>query len=297
MSSLHERRPVVAGVDGSEPALDAVRWAAAEAVQRQVALRLVSALGTRAEYGYGPRRSWANIYDEVVGHTQHHLNIATAAATKAAPGIAVDARMRTGHPSTVLTKQASDAGLLVLGHRGWSGLPGLVAGSVAVRMAATAPCPVVVVAEPILPVPGERPVVLGVDGTELSEAAIDFAFAEANLWGSRLVAVHTWFDQLLDPALTPFLDWDAVRTEERALLAQRLAGWSAKYPDVAVRSVVLRDRPAHALLEQAADARLLVVGSRGRGVFTGSVLGSVSQAVLHRASCPVAVVRPEQGNA
>jgi nucleotide-binding universal stress UspA family protein len=288
---------VVAGVDGSETALAAVRWAAAEAARRHAPLRLVSALGTRAEYGYGPRRSWGNIYDEIVGQTQHQLNIAAAAAAKAAPGVAVDARIRTGHPGTVLTEQSADAGLLVLGHRGWSGLAGLVAGSVAVRMAAAAPCPVVVVAEPLLPSPSHRPVVLGVDGTELSEAAIEFAFAEADLWGAPLVAVHTWFDQLLDPALTPFLDWDAMRTEEQALLAQRLAGWSAKYPDVAMRSLVLRDRPAHALLEHATDARLLVIGSRGRGAFTGTVLGSVSQSVLHRAPCPVAVVRPEQGNA
>ncbi|MFC5286747.1 universal stress protein [Actinokineospora guangxiensis] len=90
----------------------------------------------------------------------------------------------------------------------------------------------------------------------------------------------------------PSSDWDAIATDEKAVLAERLAGWSEKYPDVPVQRAVIRDRPAHALLLQAAQAQLLVVGSRGTSPLAGVLLGSTAQTVLHHAPCPVAVVRP-----
>jgi nucleotide-binding universal stress UspA family protein len=77
------------------------------------------------------------------------------------------------------------------------------------------------------------------------------------------------------------------------VLAERLAGWGEKYPDVRVQRLVMRDRPSRALVEQSMRAQLVVVGTRGRGGIAGLLLGSVSHAVLQRAHCPVAVVRPE----
>lgn len=94
-------------------------------------------------------------------------------------------------------------------------------------------------------------------------------------------------------AVGQLMDWD-VETEERAVLGECLAGWAQKYPDVPVRRVVARDGPAHALLAEVAQARLVVVGTRGRGGFRGLLLGSVSHALLHRSPCQVAVVRPEE---
>jgi nucleotide-binding universal stress UspA family protein len=76
------------------------------------------------------------------------------------------------------------------------------------------------------------------------------------------------------------------------VLAERLAGWGEKYPDVRVQRVVTRDRPARALVDESRRAQLVVVGSRGRGAAAGLLLGSVSHAVLYRAHCSVAVVRP-----
>ena len=77
------------------------------------------------------------------------------------------------------------------------------------------------------------------------------------------------------------------------MLAEQTAGWQEKYPDVDVRRLVLKDRPVHALLSIAEEqgAQLIVVGSRGHGGFLGMGLGSVSQSLVHHASCPVAVVR------
>jgi nucleotide-binding universal stress UspA family protein len=105
-----------------------------------------------------------------------------------------------------------------------------------------------------------------------------------------LVAVYAWRDLLLDPGLASH-DWAVVEQQGRAELAERLAGWSGKYPDVPVRRVVVRDAPARALVEQSVTAQLLVVGSHGRGGVGALLLGSVSHAVLHRSHCPVMIVR------
>jgi nucleotide-binding universal stress UspA family protein len=283
---------VVVGVDGSERALLAVRWAAREAESLEVSLQLTSALGYVADVR-GSRRMGNSFYNIVVEGTRHDLGAASAAARTVAPSIEIGQKMCDGHPATVLARESVGAALVVVGHRGLSGLPGLFAGSVAARLASTAHCPVVVIREPAVPhaAPAHRSVVVGVDGSELSDAAVRFGFETADRWGVPLVAVHSWL-VAPDSARTPLVDWESVRSSGEALMAQRVGGWSEKYPEVVVHRLVLRDHPAHALLKQSARAQLLVVGSRGRGAVRGTLLGSVSQAVLHQASCPVAVVRP-----
>jgi len=112
-----------------------------------------------------------------------------------------------------------------------------------------------------------------------------------------LVAVHTWLDVNMAGAWTLLpgtVDWDWLQGEEEDRLTERLAAWRDKFPQVQVRPVVIRDRPVRALLKHAAGAQLIVVGSRGHGAFTGMGLGSVSQALLHHAECPVAVARTEE---
>jgi nucleotide-binding universal stress UspA family protein len=190
--------------------------------------------------------------------------------------------------------------MVVLGSRGLGGFTGLLVGSTAVSLAAYGQCPVAVVRGRTLadPPPGSGPVVVGVDGSPTSEGAIEVAFDEASFRGVGLVAVHTWSDVTVGSAFdiaAVSLDWQAVETDEQRLLAERLAGWQEKYPDVRVHRVVTRDRPVRSLLAQAGNAQLLVVGSRGRGGFAGMVLGSTSQALLHHAPCPVLVVRPHRG--
>jgi nucleotide-binding universal stress UspA family protein len=89
----------------------------------------------------------------------------------------------------------------------------------------------------------------------------------------------------------PGADWSALQSSAEETLSERLAGWQERYPDVLVRRVVVADRPAHQLLEQAQSAQLLVIGSHGRGGFAGMVLGSVSTAVINAARMPVLVAR------
>lgn len=291
---------VLVGVDGSEPGLQATRWAAREARRRRARLRLVHVvLGfdeswlTDPEIGRGYR-------DALLGMARARLAAARRAALAAAPGADVEERLSAGDPAQRLTEESGAAQLVVLGDRGLGGFSGLLLGSVAVAVTQHADCPVVVTRGPA---PGETlpgadaPVVVGVDGSPLSEAALAFAFEAAALRAVPLVAVHAWWDILVDPGAAPFLDLASADAREQEVLAERLAGWGEKYPDVPVRRVVVPDRPARALVSRSHDAGLVVVGSRGRGGFTGLLLGSVSHALLHHAACPVAVVRPRAAGA
>jgi nucleotide-binding universal stress UspA family protein len=290
--SLRTRRggSVVVGVDGSVRATEAVRWGAAEAVRRGVALALVAAVhgGTGRVFNPDLVQRYEDLLDE---RARQALADAAAEAEREAPDVEVRSELATGHAVAVLREAGEQALVVVIGDRGLSKVEGLLAGSVSVALAAHAACPVVVVRGPDASGPDDRPVVVGVDGSPGSEAAVAFAYEAASLRKVGLVAVHTWWDLIVDPALAPLLDWEAIQDDERLLLAERLAGWTEKYPDVAVERVVTRGRPAHVLLEQAARAQLVVVGSRGRGEFAGLVLGSVSNTLLHRSPCPVVVAR------
>jgi nucleotide-binding universal stress UspA family protein len=287
---------IVAGVDGSETALQAVQWAAAEATQRHSPLRLVAAYAVPvgrlvADPGLG-----VDYHTVVRDSATRHLATAATAASAMAPDLAVEQVLVEGLPTPALQAQSVDAALVVLGDRGLGGFTGMLLGSVAVSLAAHATCPVVVVRGPEFDASAPRvePVVVGVDGSPASEAAVAFAFEAAALRAVPLVALHTWCDLLVDPTIGPLLDVDALEPDEREVLAERLAGWRPKYPEVDVRRLVVRDRPAYALIQESASAQLVVVGSRGRGGLAGMLLGSVSHALLHYAHCPVAVVRPAE---
>ena len=298
MGQNQTQRAVVAGVDGSECGLQAVRWAAAEALRRQLPVRLVAAHawpsgGLVGDPGLGVDYR-AVLRDVVLGH----LATAAADARQVAPELDIEQVEVTGYPVPVLLGESAHAEIVVLGDRGLGGFTGLLIGSVAVEVTAHASCPVIVVrgSEPDRTGPRPEPVVVGVDGSPTSEAATAFAFEAASLRRVPLVAVHVWRDVLVDATMAPLLDWDVIDSDEREVLAERLAGWTEKYPDVPVRRLVARDRPARALVEESGRAQLVVVGSRGRGGFHGLLLGSVSQALLHNAHCPVAVVRSPRGD-
>lgn len=296
----HARRTVVVGVDGSEDALQAVRWGAAEAGRRHVPLRLVIAFGGTVEHGAARPDRDERYRAMLLDRDRDQLAEAAAVAANEVAGLAVEQQLVKGHPIAVLGTEADHAQLVVIGDRGLSRIDGLLVGSVAGALAGRTSCPVVVV-------PGRRragadqepsdltslPVLVGVDRSPACEAAIAFAFDAAAERGVSLVAVHTWSDWKIDPVIAPLLEWDTIEADGRRLLAERMAVGEQKHPDVAVERVFTRDRPAHNLLERASRAQLLVIGSRGREEFAGLILGSVSNALLHRAPCPVAVVRPD----
>jgi nucleotide-binding universal stress UspA family protein len=281
--------PVVVGVDGSESALQAVRWAADEARRRHVPLRLVHA--REVPVGYPPGFvDWHALHQALAAQSRSWLDKAREVAEQAAPEVEVHAGGIAAGAVPALVKESEGACLLVLGTRGLGGFSGLLIGSTAVELAARAQCPVVAVRG----ADHDGPVVVGVDGTPVGEAAIAFAFAEASARGAGLVAVHTWTDLVLEVALAggpADLDFSVLAQQAEEVLGERLAGWQEKYPDVSVTRHVSRERASRGLLRHAEGAQLVVVGSRGRGGFRGLLLGSTSQHLLHHAPCPVAVVR------
>jgi nucleotide-binding universal stress UspA family protein len=287
--------PIVVGVDGSEVSLEAVEWAAAEAVARHRRLRVVHAfIWPLLRVPMGPS-TYAPPDSGLRADAQRILDQAVQRARQAAPGIAVTGVMPVGAPVPVLLSEIEQAPLVVLGSRGLSGLSGVLVGSTGVQVVAHAPCPVIVVRPVSAATPNSltaNQLVVGVDGSSLSVAALEFGFREAVRLGVGVVAVHV---------AAPHVPGDGsieVLTEENApkqarLLAESVAGWQEKYPDVPIRRVLLRGHAGRALTEISKGVRLLVVGSRGLGGFRALLLGSVSHAVLHHAHCPVAVVRTQ----
>lgn len=293
MNTMPGRR-VVVGIDGSDSALRATCWAAEEARRRKAGLRLVHAVELLA--GYAPRVvDWHALGDAMKDRGRLWLDKAREEALRAAPGLQVDTVLDVTSSVVALVRESRDAALLVLGRRGLGGFSGLVLGSTSVEVAGRAHCPMVVVRGDDVGA-ADGPVVVGVDGTPVGEAAIAFAFAAASARGAELVAVHAWSDLLMEAAYVPgatTLDFEPLRQRAEETLAERLAGWQEKYPEVHVTREVVHDRPTRALLRHAGQAQLLVLGTRGHGGFRGLVLGSTSQHLLHHAACPVAVVRTD----
>jgi nucleotide-binding universal stress UspA family protein len=165
-----------------------------------------------------------------------------------------------------------------------------VLGSVSNGLVHYAHCPVVIVhGSQAHERDRTSPVLLGIDGSPASEAATELAFDEASRRGVDLVALHAWSDVGVFPILG--MDWHQYEDEGHEVLAERLAGWQERYPDVHVRRRVVCDQPARWLLDESEHAQLVVVGGRGRGGFKGMLLGSVSTAVAQGAKAPVVVVR------
>lgn len=282
--------PILAGVDGSEPALAAVRWAAEEAQSRQCPLRLVAVFGwVPTPEQEDPFRPTPPAWESLRHSAEETVAAAAAEARRVAPGIAVTTDLRPGVAADVLVTESAQACLLVVGNRGVGGFASLLLGSVGAAAAAHAACPVVVVRG--APAAADGPVVVGVDGSRLSEAALAFAVETAARRRTSLVAMHAWQDTVTDPQVAALIDVEAVAAEEAAVLAERVAGWQDKHPDLTIERRIVSDRPAHELCALSEGAQLVVVGSRGRGGFAGLLLGSVSQALLRHSACPVAVVR------
>lgn len=291
-------QPIVVGVDGSDSARNAALWAADEAAARQVPLRLVHAVVT-SPFAYTGGPAIPQSYFDAMGNDGRRQLIEVEKAIRHAhPNLTVEADLQMADPVPMLIAESDNARLVVLGSRGLGGFTGIVVGSTAIALVAHAHCPVAVIRERAAAdtVQTDGPVVVGVDGSPASESALAMAFDEASVRGAELVAVHTWIELPSDQAYAyahQFFDnWAALETREEEVLAERLAGWQEKYPDVTVRRVVTRDPPVRGLLDRAAHAQLLVVGSRGHGGIRGMALGSTSQALIYHATCPLLIVRP-----
>lgn len=292
-------KPVVVGVDGSESASTAVVWAARTAAGRKVPLVLVSVVHVPAYYYSEPYLA-RGYSDDLKNEGRAHLDGAAVLARSVAEDLGpleVETKLHEGRIADILLQYAADATMIVLGSRGLGEFTGALLGSVTRAVASHSTAPVAVVRGRTLDgrPPSQGPVVVGVDGSEVSEAAVAVAFAEASARGASLVAVNVWSDVSVQPSLGATASdphWSGIQAAEEAVLSERLAGWLERYPDVNVQRVVSRDRPVRVLSEYSEQAQLLVVGSHGRGGFKGMVLGSTSNALMNTADCPVLIVRP-----
>lgn len=281
---------IVVGVDGSAAATAAAGWAVAEAQATGRGLTFVYAVeppvmagsvGMGLPVSIGAIDEWRD--------RAHAEAVAIAAAVGA---LDPEVLVAVGSPSGVLVERSESAALIVVGSRGRGGFAGLLLGSVGAQVAPHASCPVVVVRD--VPRATATDVVVGIDGSDVSQEALNFAFTQASLHGHRLVVLHAWdvpsYDLIAVPQIPVPLPLHDITDDEIRLSAEALAGFREEYPDVDVVERLVRGSAASALLDAASEAALIVVGSRGHGPAVGALLGSVSHEVLHRAHVPVAVV-------
>ncbi len=288
--------PIVVGIDASAGADAALTWALADAATTGAPVRLVCAFRRTVEYD--PMVMWSGLPVPDMEHSRRVAEEVVAKAIKRAAeidaSVHVEGAAIDGNPVSVLVEESRRGSLMVLGSRHRSALGASILGSVSAGVAARSACPVVVLGGPAA-LASERPsVVVGVDGTEESELLLAFAFDHASRHRVSLRIVLVWHPDLLATML-----WraePAVPKRAELWLSEALAGWCGTFPDVEVHSAVIRDHPAAGLTAWASSAELLVVGSRGRHALVGTLLGSVSQAVLHHATCPVAVVPTQAGD-
>lgn len=194
-----------------------------------------------------------------------------------------------------LVDLSRDAELVVVGRRGNGTLRGRPLGSVSSALVHHAQCPVAIIhdEDPLMAHPAQAPVLVGIDGSPASELATAIAFDEASRRKVGLVVLHAWsdvgvFDDVVDSGE---IGWPALKSVEDETMAERMAGWRERYPDVSVRRIIVRDEPARQLVDQSESAQLVVIGSHGRGGFAGMLLGAVSAAVVQLVRIPVIVAR------
>lgn len=292
-----EATDVVVAVDGSPASNNAVRWAANTAAKRDVPLRLAASY-TMPQFLYAEGMvPPQELFDDLQRETLHKIDDARELALSVAPDIRIGHAVAEGSPIDMLLEMSREAAMIVMGSRGLNGLSGMVLGSVSGAVVSHASCPVVVVREDNAVTDENKygPVVVGVDGSEVSRRATEVAFEEAQARGAELVAVHTWIDSQVQAPGSGFAitedRWQQAHDEQSELLENYLRDLGQSYPDVKVRKVITRDRPVRALAEAAEGAQLLITGSHGRGGFKGMLLGSTSRALLQSAPCPMMVVR------
>ncbi|WP_018601105.1 universal stress protein [Mycobacterium sp. 155] len=292
MSLTPDEYGIVVAVDGSAASNAAVKWAAREAVMRAASVTLTHIIEPAVvSWPIAPMQGSITEWqqenaDQVIAQAQE---IFVTNIDEAQPPT-VHTDVRAGIAVSELTEASTHAQMVVVGSQGMGAFERAVLGSVSSGLLHRAHCPVAVVhADETRSVDTTSPVLLGIDGSPASEGATALAFDEASRRGVDLVALHAWSDVPVFPIFG--MDWRRDEDEGHEVLGERLAGWNEKYPDVHVQRRIVCDEPARWLVEESRQAQLVIVGSHGRGGFTGMLLGSVSSAVAQAARVPVIVVR------
>ncbi|QSR30730.1 UspA domain-containing protein [Nocardioides sp. S5] len=279
--------PLVVAYDGSHDAKLALRWVAEESLRTGAPVRVLAVNELLAP-------TWGGVGGTIVV-TETYVRDCSELLGEAEKELAdlgvtdVTTQARSGNVVDEMLHAADHASVLVVGSRGHSAAGEALMGSVSQHLARHANCPVVVVREPRDAT--SRRIVVGIDGSVTSMAALDFAVRRAEETGETVVAIHGWRDHVASADVYSSEPRMIELQQHELLLAESLAGMRTEHPDVRIEHEAISVPPEKCLVDASAHASLVVVGSRGQGYFRGLLLGSVSQAVLHRAQCPVAVVR------
>jgi nucleotide-binding universal stress UspA family protein len=287
----HITEPLVVGVDGSAPSDAALLFACAEAAARRVPLAILHAwlpfpaYAGAAMMGPGPVMPAPA---EMAQLGRQLLDEAARVADAFGPTLIHKEHLVQDGASAALLAAGEYAQLVVIGGRDRARHEAGWLGPVPLRLASKSHCPVVVVPSDARVIGA---VVVGVDGSAVSEDALAFAFHQASLRAAPLTAVWAYAVAAEPSGLDTGLFADR-QGEAQRQLSEALSGWCDKFPDVVVTHVVTDEAPLPALRRASSNACLLVVGTHGRGFFLRHVLGSVSSALLRTSDCPVAVVGP-----
>lgn len=277
-------KTIVVGVTDAPAARRAVDWAAHRAAHTRDTVVLVSVVGE----GVGARDE-SPVVDGALASTEKLL--ATHADRLRRDGIATETRIARGKPAQQLIEASSGATLLVIGSDYRGAGSGTARGPHGLRIAAGAHCPVAVI--PDIGLEGRTGVVVGVDGSDVSEAGIRFAAAEADREGEPLTAVSTWLPIAVPLHMSTYPDAyiENLQALTEESLAIAIAGIRSDYPDLTVRQIVARGYPDAVINRHAVAARLAVVGSHGRSPIARFFLGSTSQSVLAHLATATVIVR------
>ncbi|NYD79700.1 universal stress protein [Arthrobacter cupressi] len=279
------KNPIVVGVNDTEASQAAVSWAMRRAAVLQLPVILIHAVDDRWSY-----ENYALI-DAVRKYGTELLEKARARAVEAEPSVDLEAKLVSGSAGYVLRKQSRKASMVVVGAgESWFGA---AVTDRALQIAAVAHCPVAVIGRKAGD-DGRRGILVGADGSEEATQAVAFAAAEADRDGQDLTILHAFGNPLFRvPKGMPGSELaERAADEERVILSETAAGLAADYPDLVVHQVLAVDRnPAQALTEAAGNARLLVLGSRGKGAFKRLLMGSTAHAVLSQLPCPTIITR------
>jgi nucleotide-binding universal stress UspA family protein len=276
--------PIVVGYDGSADSDRAVDWAVMVAKLRHCPVRLVAVIDDDAAPDWLPTR-----VEDARERALEQLRV-TAEASDELPVTLMKPRSELA--THALLRLSRDAQLIVVGARGHGALGGTLSGSVSQHLARHAECPVAVVREPHDP--KARRIVVGFDDSPGSREAVAFAFAMASDTKQPLTVLHGWrYSPAGTVGLYMPLTPDVIERVnfERAKLSDAMREWREKYPEVDVALEAIPVHPVRALTDASDYAALVVVGSRGRGAFSGMLLGSVSQGFLQHAQCTVVIAR------
>ena len=295
MSDVTGKFGVLVCVDGSTASDAAVAWGTREAIMRRLTITLMHAVAP-VVVGWPVGQLYAGMPEWQQDDAQHVMDQARK-TLNASLGGAEPPEIRTevvySGVVPALIDASGDAWMIVAGSQGLGAMGRLLLGSVTTGLVHYAHCPVAVIhsteSEATSAVDNDAPVLLGIDGSPASEGATALAFDEASRRRVGLRALHVWSDVGVFPILG--MDWRDREREGHEILAERLAGWQERYPEVHVERLLFCDKPSRWLLKESERAQLVVVGSRGRGGFPGMLLGSVSSAVAQSARIPVLVVR------